>query len=284
MSVTVQSVASTALDEHAATEFDEGLLNLLQWSDLPIPDHHRAGLGTAGEPRGPHRGKRGFPLAPTGNHSRQHSPREVHRRERYCRTSHIHAESGSHGTPAIANDTVYIGAYDGALIETGPRNRRGGAGGRTWAMPSARVRPTTTGRCTSLSSTRLRAGALSLSTPRPVTCSGATADRPTTPTRRCTGPRARPPAVWLERRLLLRVVVSGSRQVWRYDTGGDVKAPIAVADGTAIVPSWAETVTAVDVTDGSERWTFEADADVMCAPAVHDGTVYVGSHDDRVMQ
>lgn len=61
--------------------------------------------------------------------------------------------------------------------------------------------------------------------------------------------------------------------------GGDVKALIAVSDGTAIIPSWANTLTGADVTDRSRQWVFEADDDIMCAPAVHDSTVHVGSHD-----
>ncbi|MFC6771348.1 PQQ-binding-like beta-propeller repeat protein, partial [Halorubrum pallidum] len=73
--------------------------------------------------------------------------------------------------------------------------------------------------------------------------------------------------------------LSDRERAWRYDTGGDSKAPIAISRGIAVVPSWAETVTAVDVEDGSRIWEFETDDMVMCAPAVRDDTVYVGSHD-----
>jgi len=83
---------------------------------------------------------------------------------------------------------------------------------------------------------------------------------------------------------------------WTYDTGGDVKLPLAISDGVAVVPSWAGTVTGVDVEDGSMLWEFETDGGetskdgpnpirtggVMCAPAVHDGEVFVGSHDRNV--
>lgn len=35
-----------------------------------------------------------------------------------------------------------------------------------------------------------------------------------------------------------------------YNTGGNIKTPIAVSDRTAVIPSWANTLTGVDMTDG----------------------------------
>lgn len=85
-------------------------------------------------------------------------------------------------------------------------------------------------------------------------------------------------------------------RAWAYDTGGDIKLPLAISDGVAVVPSWAGTVTGLDVEDGTALWEFETDGGetakgspdpiatggVMCAPAVADGEVYVGSHDTNV--
>ncbi len=191
------------------------------------------------------------------------------------------ATRGSHGTPAIADGTVYIGSATTARCRHWTSNRPAAlADGPGRAIGAS---PTSNGSLYVAVEHAAPSGSV-------VAVNAATGDVQWRDSRPTDHPHS---TVALDRehgRLLFGSndgycyawSFPGLEQVWRYDTGGDVKAPIAVADGTAIVPSWAETVTAVDVTDGSERWTFEADADVMCAPAVHDGTVYVGSHDDRV--
>jgi outer membrane protein assembly factor BamB len=71
---------------------------------------------------------------------------------------------------------------------------------------------------------------------------------------------------------------------WSFETGAEVKGPIAVYDGAAFVGSWDEHLYCLDISDGSEQWRFEADNIVMSAPAIDpdQGVVYFGSDDQHV--
>jgi len=71
---------------------------------------------------------------------------------------------------------------------------------------------------------------------------------------------------------------------WSFETGAEVKGPIAVYDGAAFVGSWDNNVYRLDLGDGTEDWRFETDNIVMSAPAVDPdrGVVYVGSDDQHV--
>jgi len=68
---------------------------------------------------------------------------------------------------------------------------------------------------------------------------------------------------------------------WSFETGAEVKGPIALYDGAAFVGSWDGNCYRLDVTDGTEDWSFATDDIVMSAPAVDPeaGVVYVGSDD-----
>ncbi|GAB3028426.1 PQQ-binding-like beta-propeller repeat protein [Natronobiforma cellulositropha] len=71
---------------------------------------------------------------------------------------------------------------------------------------------------------------------------------------------------------------------WGFQTGGEIKGPIATHDGGAFVGSWDGSVYRVSLADGTEEWSFETENIVMSAPAVDPeaGIVYVGSDDWRV--
>jgi outer membrane protein assembly factor BamB len=71
---------------------------------------------------------------------------------------------------------------------------------------------------------------------------------------------------------------------WSFQTGAEVKGPIAVYDGGAFVGSWDQQFYRLDVADGTEEWSFEADGVVMSAPAIDPdaGVVYFGSDDWHV--
>jgi outer membrane protein assembly factor BamB len=201
-------------------------------------------------------------------------------------------DRGSHGTPAIADGTAYVGTYDGVVSAV--------------SVASGEIRWQTDVGDAAAASPTYHEGKLYVAVEY-ATPSGTVVvidaesgdvdwrdDRPTDPPHSTV-------AVDLERDRFLfgsndgRVYAwsfSDRERAWTYDTGGEVKAPIAVSRGIAVVPSWAGTVTAVDVADGTGLWEFETEADVsptddpdpmrtggvMCAPAVRDGTVYVGSH------
>ena len=68
---------------------------------------------------------------------------------------------------------------------------------------------------------------------------------------------------------------------WTFETGAEVKGPIALYDGAAFVGSWDGNCYRLDVENGTEEWSFETDDIVMSAPAVDPdaGVVYVGSDD-----
>ena len=203
-------------------------------------------------------------------------------------------DRGSHGTPAIADGTAYVGTYDGVVSAVSVAS-----GDILWQ--------TDVGDAAAASPTYHEGTlyvAVEYSTPSGtvVAMDAETGDVLWRDDRPTDQPHSTV-AVDLERDRFLfgandgRVYawsLSGPEREWTFDTGGDVKAPIAVSRGIALVPSWSGTVTAVDVADGTGLWQFETDGfvpgvsdpdrtgGVMCAPAVHDGTVYVGSHDGNV--
>ncbi|WP_276273029.1 PQQ-binding-like beta-propeller repeat protein [Haloarcula litorea] len=278
-------LADTALDETAATQFRQGLLNR-GYTDRSIPAavEKRWSLPTN---RGDHTAAKGSPvLAPTGDLLVADDTGRIRALstdgEVRWATTFTDAGRGSHGTPAVANGTAYIGAYDGAVsaidVETGRRRWRTELGDAIGASPTY---------YNGVLYVAVEHAAPSGSVAAVDAATGSVQWRDTRPTNH---PHS---TVALDREhgVLLfgsndgRVYAwtfPGLERAWTYDTGDDVKAPVAVDDGVAVVPSWAETITAVDVTDGSMRWEFETGADAMCAPAVHDGTVYVGSHDDHL--
>ncbi|WP_096394386.1 PQQ-binding-like beta-propeller repeat protein [Halorubrum trapanicum] len=202
-------------------------------------------------------------------------------------------DRGSHGTPAVADGAAYVGTYDGVVSAVSVAD--GEVLWQTEVGDAAAASPT-------YHEGKLYV-AVEYATPSGTVVvmdaeSGEVEWRDDRPTDH---PHSTV-AVDLERDRFLfgsndghvyAWSVSGPDRAWTFDTGGDVKAPIAVSRGIAVVPSWAGTVTAVDVADGAGLWQFETDESVspsddpdpvrtggvMCAPAVHDGTVYVGSHD-----
>ncbi|MFC4986416.1 PQQ-binding-like beta-propeller repeat protein [Saliphagus infecundisoli] len=71
---------------------------------------------------------------------------------------------------------------------------------------------------------------------------------------------------------------------WEFETGAEVKGPIATYDGSAFVGSWDGNVYRIGLADGEEEWRFETGSVVMSAPGIgpERGTVYVGSDDHHV--
>lgn len=194
-------------------------------------------------------------------------------------TTVTNAQRGIHGTPAIANGTVYIGAYDGTVtaleVDSGDIDWQTNVGDAIGASPTyyngrlyvAVEHHTPSGSVVAINATT---GEVEWSDHRPTDHPHSTVTIDKAHSTLLFGSNDGHCYAWSFPDL---------QRKWTYDTGGEVKAPIPVSNGTAIVPSWANTITALDVTDGSRQWEFEADDDIMCAPAVYAGTVYVGSHD-----
>ncbi|MBX0324069.1 PQQ-binding-like beta-propeller repeat protein [Halomicroarcula sp. F13] len=278
-------LASTPLDEFAATQFRQGLLNQ-GYTDRSIPVNVEKAWELPTN-RGDHTAAKGSPvLAPTDDLVVADDTGRVRAistdGEVQWATTITQAGRGSHGTAAVANETAYVGTYDGAVsaldLETGRRRWRTDLGDAIGASPTyyngvLYVAVEHAAPSGSVAAVDAATGSVQWRDSRPTNHPHSTVALSRDDGRLLFGSNDGHVYAWsfpdLER-------------AWTHDTGGDVKAPIAVVDGLAVVPSWAGTVTALDVADGAVAWEFEADADLMCAPAVDGGTVYVGSHDDNL--
>ncbi|TKX78767.1 cell surface protein [Halorubrum sp. SD626R] len=188
-------------------------------------------------------------------------------------------DRGSHGTPAIADGTAYVGTYDGVVsavtVDGGEIDWQTEVGDAAAASPTyyegklyvAVEHATPSGSVVVMDA---ESGEIEWRDRRPTDHPHSTVAVDVERDRFLFGSNDGYCYAWS---------LSDRERMWRYDTGGDSKAPIAISRGVAVVPSWAETITGVDVEDGSRIWEFETEDMVMCAPAVRDGTVYVGSHD-----
>ena len=189
---------------------------------------------------------------------------------------------GIHGTPAIANGTVYIGAYDGALyafdLETGDRHWRtslGDAIGSSPAYHDGRVyiaveHSEPSG---SLAAVDALDGSVRWTDDRPTDHPHSTIGLDRAAGRLVVGSNDGVCYGWSFPDLARR---------WTFETDGPIKGPVAIADGRAVFGSWDGRIYAVDVEDGSEAWSFAAAEDVMSGPAIADGVVYIGSHDGNL--
>ncbi|PSP86297.1 cell surface protein [Halobacteriales archaeon QS_1_68_17] len=192
-----------------------------------------------------------------------------------------HSTRGIHGTPAIANGAVYVGAYDGALyafdIESGERRWRADLADAIGSSPAYHdgtvyIAVEYYDPSGAMYGVDAGTGEVVWDDQRPT-------DHPHST---CAVDRAAG-----------RLVVGandGTLYAWRYpdrsfawtfDTGRAIKGPVATYDGSAFFGSWDGNVYRVALDDGSKEWAFETDGLVMSGPSVEPSTgrVYVGSHD-----
>lgn len=266
------------------TQFRAGLRNT-GYLDVTIPDNVKTEWAVPTN-HGDHSASKGSPvMAPSGaiiladdtGRIRSLSPSG----ETNWSTSVSDDDRGSHGTAAIADGTAYIGTYDGVVsavsVENGDIEWQTKVGGSAAASPTyyegklyvAVEHATPSGSVVVMDAD---SGEIEWRDRRPTDHPHSTVAIDVERDRFLFGSNDGHVYAWS---------LSDLEREWTYDTGGDVKAPIAISRGIAVVPSWAETVTGVDVEDGSRVWEFQADGDIMCAPTVHDDTVYVGSHDSN---
>ncbi|MFB6310071.1 MAG: PQQ-binding-like beta-propeller repeat protein [Salinirussus sp.] len=191
---------------------------------------------------------------------------------------------GIHGTPAIANGALYVGAYDGALYAFDLAD-----GKRLWRRPL--------GDAIGSSPTYL-AGVVYIAVEYVMPPSGSVAAVDAATGRQLWGddrPTDHPHSTIGIDRDADRLVVGsndgrvyawtfpGLERAWSFETGGPIKAPIAVWNGLAIFGSWDNTIYGVDLKDGREVWSYETGGAVMTAPAIDPGgTAYIGSQDGAV--
>ncbi len=279
-------LASTTLDEHASTQFQGGLKNQ-GYVDREIPDAVAVDWRLPVN-RGDHTAAKSTPVGTpdgdvvicgdTGTLRRVTPDREIQWTAEVGPTSR-----GVHGTPAIANGLVYVGAYDGALyafdLETGRREWRrplGDAIGSSpvyyngvvyvaveYSLPSGSVAAVDAG-----------TGALEWMDGRPTNHPHSTIGLDLDAGRLVVGSNDGNCYAW---------TFPDLERAWKFETGAEIKGPVTMHRGNAIFGSWDQHVYAVDLADGSESWQFETGAEVMSGPAVgQDGTVFVGSHDYNV--
>jgi outer membrane protein assembly factor BamB len=194
------------------------------------------------------------------------------------------AQRGIHGTPTVAGDTVYVGAYDGVLYavdrETGESRFEVQLGDAIGSSPiyydgSVYVAVEYIPADGSLFVVDARTGRVEADLAAPddhphSTCALA--------------PAADRVVVGANDGTLYAWRLSDHAPAWEFDTGDAIKGPVAVHDGAAFVGSWDDYLYRVDLGDGTADWEYETGYRVMSGPGIDPrrGTVYVGSQDDHL--
>jgi len=191
---------------------------------------------------------------------------------------------GIHGTPVVANGTVYVGAYDGALyafdLGTGERFWRRTLGDAIGSSPG--YHDGTVYIAVEYDDPSGAMFGVDAVTGEVVWDDGRPTDHPHS-------------TCALDRDAERLVVGSNDGRLyawtypeltfaWSFATGDAIKGPIATYDGSAFFGSWDEHVYRVALDDGTEEWATETGGMVMSGPAVEAATdtVYIGSHDSRL--
>ncbi|MFB6308304.1 MAG: PQQ-binding-like beta-propeller repeat protein [Haloarculaceae archaeon] len=278
-------LAETDLDERAATQFRGGLKNH-GYQDRAVPEAVEVDWSLPVN-RGEHTAAKSSPVrTPGGDIVVAGDTGTVHalRPDGTIRwTANVEPTTrGIHGTPAIANGSVYVGAYDGALyafdLATGEREWRTQLGDAIGSSPKyyngvlyiAVEYSTPSG---SVAAVDAATGNVFVDDGWPTNHPHSTLGIALDAGRLVVGANDGVLRAWSFPEL---------DREWTFETDGEIKGPVAIADGAAIFGSWDEHVYAVELADGTERWAVETGDLVMSAPAVADGTVYVGSHDHHL--
>jgi outer membrane protein assembly factor BamB len=69
---------------------------------------------------------------------------------------------------------------------------------------------------------------------------------------------------------------------WEYKTGGEISSSPTVSGDTVYIGSWDNYIYALDALTGTEKWKYETDYRVVSSPAVSGNTIYIGSTDSYV--
>jgi len=191
------------------------------------------------------------------------------------------AGRGIHGTPAVANGTAYIGAYDGALsaidLESGERFWRAALGDAIGSSPAyydgtvyiAVEYSDPSGAMFALDAVD---GTVQWDDQRPTDHPHSTCAIDREAGRLVVGSNDGDLYAWSFPDLEFQ---------WTFSTEEPIKGPVAVADGSAFFGSWNESVYRVALEDGTEEWAYDTGDLVMTGPSVEPatGTVYFGNHD-----
>lgn len=279
-------LAPTALDETAVAQFRGGLANRGH-VEASIPTSVRVDWSLPVN-RGDHTAAKSTPVAVPGGdvlvagdtgRIRRVSPGGTVR----WTAAVDPASRGVHGTPAVANGAVYVGAYDGAMyafdLATGERLWRTAIGDAIGSSPvyfngNCYVAVEYHAPSGSVAAVDARSGELRWIDRRPTDHPHSTLALDRDAGRLVVGSNDGVCYAW---------TFPDLDRAWTFETDGPIKGPVATVDGLAVFGSWDHRVYALDLDDGTETWSFEAAADVMSGPAITpDGTVAIGSHDGNV--
>lgn len=192
---------------------------------------------------------------------------------------------GSHGTPLVTTDAVYIGTYDGYLHRV---ERAAGdvvwqkkLGGSVAASPLIFEDRLYISVETAEPSGRFYA--LDPDTGATIWKDLGITDHPHSSI--AIDPQRRIAVVGANDGILYAWDIDRQQRLWTFTTkgagDGDIKAPILIADGAAFFGSWDHNVYRVDLATGQADWRFVTTGKVMGAPALDPTTrtLYIGGHD-----
>ena len=191
------------------------------------------------------------------------------------------ASRGMHGTPAVANGTAYIGAYDGALsavdLETGDRHWRAALGDAIGSSPgyhdgTVYIAVEYNDPSGAMFAVDAVDGSVEWDDQRVTDQPHSTCAIDREAGRLVVGSNDGDLYAWSYPDLEF---------LWTFSTGEPIKGPIATADGSAFFGSWDERVYRTALDDGTEEWSLDTGNRVMTGPSVEvaTDTVYFGNHD-----
>ncbi|MDS0476534.1 PQQ-binding-like beta-propeller repeat protein [Natrinema sp. 1APR25-10V2] len=194
--------------------------------------------------------------------------------------------SGIHGTPVIADGTVYVGAYDGALyafdVETGQRRWKTVVAGFIGSSPAYHDGTIYTAvefgdPDGSVVAVDAKTGDLEWEATEPTSHPHSTLAIDTTADILAVGANDGYCYAWH---------FSDREFAWKFNTGRPIKGPVAIYDGAVFFGSWDYNVYRVGIDDGEEQWnrSFTTDSTVMSGPAIDTdaGRLYIGSNDNAL--
>jgi len=273
----------------AETQFRDGLRRRGVYPDATIPESPEIEWTIRGVNTGEHTAAKASPVAtPDGDVVVPGDTGELRRvapdGEVRWTAAVEEAKRGIHGTPVIANETVYIGAYDGALyafdLDSGERFWRRKLGDAIGSSPGyhdgtvyiAVEYYTPSGAMFGVDAVT---GEVTWKDGRPTNHPHSTCAVDREAGRLVVGSNDGNLYAW---------TYPGLEFAWTFPTDEPIKGPIATYDGSAFFGSWDETVYRVDLADGGEVWAVETGNLVMSGPSVEAATdtVYVGSHDTHL--